>query len=127
MMPLLYPISSATFPHTGVIDIPCYTARSFNRMTAELECKGTVIPFDFSELTSMEIEAATGEQTHGWTLQALAAVDSMWLIGALEAATSGAVSQSLGAQIEDVWYSMKPLRSEEKFVAGHAEVVGLYR
>lgn len=127
MYPVIYPLSSTTLPKGGVIDVPCYTTQSFNGKTALLRPKGSVVPFDFSTMTERDYDLATGERGEEWTIQGAIAVDADWLVGAMEATSSGPAPKTLGAEIDEVWYYITPLNTVPTVVAGHYVVLGLYR
>lgn len=127
MYPVFYRISSTTVPKAGVIDVPCYEAQSFNGKTAVLQPKGTVVNFDFASLTEQDFALATGERGQEWTIQAIIAVDADWLVGVMDATSSGPVPRTLGAEVDDVWYFMAPMNTVPSTVGENYVVVGLYR
>ncbi len=125
MTPVLYPLSSSTVPHAGVIDVPCYQVKAFNGRTALLEPEGAPVQFDFASLTERDFDLVTGERGEEWTIQALIAVDVDWLVEVMQVTEQN--QKTLGVEIDDVWYYVSPVNLEPTVVAGRYVVVGLYR
>jgi len=125
MTPVIYPLASMTIPRAGVIDVPCYSAQSFNGRTALLQPEGPTVAFDFASMTERDFELATAQRGEEWTIQGLIAVNVDWLIGVMEATTMS--QKTLGAEIEDVWYYVSPINTVPTTVGGDYVVLGLYR
>lgn len=125
MTPPVYPITSKTFPRTGILEIPCLSAVAYDGHTALLQPEEMTVPYDVSGLTPNEFEGAVREQGRDVQLRGLAALDTRWMLGLPDVTFRPPYRKPLGVRIEGVWYYAWPLRWDGTSGAGAHTVVGL--
>ncbi|MFC4424649.1 hypothetical protein [Deinococcus navajonensis] len=121
----MYPITRETFPRTGIIEIPCYSAASYDGDTAILQPEGVTTPVDFSQLTQEEFESATHDQGRDVMVRGLAALETRWLLGLPEVTFRPPYRKPLGVRLEGSWYYAWPLRWHGTLDGGEYTVVRL--
>ncbi|UQN04830.1 hypothetical protein [Deinococcus sp. QL22] len=123
---LVYPITSETFPRTGLIDVPCLSTASYDGHTAVLQPKGISVPLDFSALTPEEFQKATDKPGRDVQLQGLAALETRWLQEVPEVTWHPPYQKPLGARVEGRWYYVTPLCPDIMLESREHTVVGLF-
>ena len=123
----MYPLVAAGIPASGVVEVPCYAAASFNGRTAVLRPEVRRVPLDFASLSERDVELMVSVRAEEWVLRGLVAVDVDWLVGVLEVVSSGPQPRPLGVEVDDVWFFVAPLHSVPTVVGGRYVAVGLYR
>lgn len=110
MTPLVYSLTSDSFPQTGIIHVPCFSAASYDGSAAVLRPKGMTMAFDFSALTPDEVWDARRDQGRDVRVQGLAALETQWMRALPDVTFRPPYRKPLGVWIGSVWYYAWPLR-----------------
>lgn len=110
MTPVVHPITSKTFPRTGIIEIPCFSVSSYDGDTAILQPKRITVLFDCSNLTPEEFQQATHEQGRDVQLRGLVALETRWMLDLPEVTFRPPYRKPLGVRVDGRWYYAWPLR-----------------
>ncbi len=125
MTPPVYPITSKTFPRTGVLEIPFCSVTAYDGNTAVLQPEGVTVPFDVSTLTQDEYERAFQERGRDVQVQGLVALDTHWMLGLKDVTFRPPYRKPLGVRVEGTWYYAWPLRWDGTPGVGTHTVVSL--
>lgn len=125
MTPLVYAITSKTFPQAGILEIPCLSVAAYDGHTALLQPEGVTVLFDVSDLTQEEFEGAVREQGRDVQLRGLAALDTRWMLELPDVTFRPPYRKPLGVRVDGVWYYAWPLHWDGTPGVGTHTVVSL--